>query len=63
MKAELINKTVMTNYGTMRYHKIIDIQFRDCQEVMVRDQVNMPTYYKERYNIIINKFNQPLLQV
>jgi hypothetical protein len=28
LKAELINKTVMTNYGAMRYHKIIDIQFK-----------------------------------
>lgn len=53
----------MTNYGTMRYHKIIDIHFKKGEDVMVYDNVSMPMYFLERYKIKINSTNQPLLQV
>lgn len=51
----------MTNYGTMRYHKIIDIHFKRGEDVMVYENVSMPMYYMERYKIAITSHNQPLL--
>jgi len=35
LKNEFINKIVMSNYGKSVYHKIVDLEFRDIETVML----------------------------
>lgn len=63
VKNELVGKIVMANYGVARYYKITDVHFRRADEELIEGKDSLPYYYKEKYNIIINKPEQPLIEV
>jgi hypothetical protein len=63
LKTELTDKIIMTNYGTTRYYKIVDIQFKRADEVMIENDVSIATYFEKRYGMKITKPHQPLLEV
>jgi hypothetical protein len=61
LKAELLDKIVMTNYGKNRYLKIVDIHFINIKEYFIDDKTNLVAYYQNKYQINIKNANQPAL--
>lgn len=64
LKEKLINQTVMSNYGKTVYHRITDLRFDDMSTINVttpEETLNLPEFYKKKYNITINKLKQPLV--
>lgn len=52
----------MTNYGSPRYVKVLDIEFPDLNDILISGQ-NIPiiAYYMKKYNVKIENQKQPLL--
>jgi hypothetical protein len=63
LKAELTNKIVMTNYGKYAYYKVLDVQFKKAEDVIIDGNTNMLEYYYKRYNTRVQQPAQPLLVV
>jgi hypothetical protein len=63
LKTDIEHRIVMTNYGKMQYYKVIDIQFKKAEEVMLNDKLSMLEYFAQKYGVVVNNPNQPLLEV
>ena len=61
LRGELVDKTIMANYGKTRYFKIMDLKFEEVQSITFEANINMLDYYKEKYQISIKNVKQPLL--
>lgn len=56
----------MSNYGKTVYHKIADVHFEEMSSIVLdtpEGSINIPEYYKKKYNISIAKTKQPLVAV
>lgn len=66
LKECLVGQTVMSNYGKTVYHRIADIRFEEMSSITFDTPdgtLNIPEYYKKKYNITIAKTKQPLVAV
>ena len=65
LRDEFRGKTVMANYGNHRYWRVEDIEFdQDTERFVVNKETNqtLSQYYKEKYNMAIEKPKQPLIK-
>lgn len=64
VKEELIGLTVMTNYGKIRYVKIIDVLFETVDEVKLNGtETTLRKFYEDKYHKKIENPKQPLIVV
>ena len=51
VQQQLLNVTVMTNYGKAQFYRIQDIEFKKLTDVYITEEENLLDYYERRYNI------------
>jgi hypothetical protein len=62
IRAELIGKVVMANYGKTSYYTVQDIMFDELDKIVLEGtNTTLRTYYEDKYKIQIKNPKQPLL--
>lgn len=45
------------------YHKILDLEFREIESIMLDEKLSLLDYYEQKYKIKIKNMKQPLIVI